>query len=79
MKSEILYSESLFLCKNCPNNKFELTFQSKDISYNLWYKNIANSKEEYMSEKLYETIEITDLKDMLNKTKDYMEINQHIK
>ena len=36
-------SES-FLCRNCSNNKFELTFQSKDISYNLWYKNIENSK-----------------------------------
>ena len=29
---------------SCPYNKYELTFQSKDISYNLWYKNIENSK-----------------------------------
>ena len=32
-----------------------------------------------MSEKLYETIEITDLKDMLNKTKELYGDNQHIK
>lgn len=32
-----------------------------------------------MSEKLYETIEISDLKDMLNKTKKYMVKNQHTK